>query len=164
MAIPRGGEGLIRRVAAEAKMPVIKHFTGNCHVYVDAAADLEMAERSLINSQVPTAWACATRPSRCSCMRDVAAEFLPAHRQPRSPSKAVEIRGDERTCELVPERQAGDRRRLRHRVSRPDHFAARSSSSLDEAIEHINRYGSQHTDAIVTADARRGARVRRTRR
>jgi len=74
VAIPRGGEGLIRRVVAEAKMPVIKHYTGNCHVYVDRHADLEMAERITINA----AWACAMRPSRWSCMPTSPERFCPA--------------------------------------------------------------------------------------
>ena len=76
VAIPRGGEGLIRRVAEEAKMPVIKHFTGNCHVYVDAAADLEMAEKSSSTASA-SGWACATRPSRSWCTPTWRASFCP---------------------------------------------------------------------------------------
>ena len=76
LAIPRGGEGLIRRVAAEAKMPVIKHFTGNCHVYVDRAADLEMAEAITVNAKCQRMGVCNAAESLV-VHRDVAAEFLP---------------------------------------------------------------------------------------
>ena len=76
VAIPRGGESLIRRVAAEAKMPVIKHFTGNCHVYVDRAADLEMAERITINAKCQRMGVCNAAESLL-VHADVAAEFLP---------------------------------------------------------------------------------------
>ena len=77
VAIPRGGEGLIRRVAAEAKMPVIKHFDGNCHVYVDASADLDMAREILINSKCQRMGVCNAAESLL-VHSDVAAEFLPA--------------------------------------------------------------------------------------
>ena len=77
LAIPRGGEGLIRRVAAEAKMPVIKHFTGNCHVYVDAAADLDMAQEIVLNSKCQRMGVCNAAESLV-VHADVAGEFLPA--------------------------------------------------------------------------------------
>ena len=96
-------------------------------------------------------------------MRDVAAEFLPrAAAQLRR--RGVEIRGDERTLELVPDATAGDRRRITPpNISAPI-ISVHVVGSLDEAIEHINRYGSQHTDAIVTARSGRGPPVRRRRR
>ena len=77
LAIPRGGEGLIRRVAAEAKMPVIKHFDGNCHVYVDAAADLDMARAIVLNSKCQRMGVCNAAESLV-VHADVAGEFLPA--------------------------------------------------------------------------------------
>ena len=80
VAIPRGGEGLIRRVAAEAKMPVIKHFTGNCHVYVDASADLDMAEQILINSKCQRMGVCNAAESLL-VHSQVASKFLPRGRQ-----------------------------------------------------------------------------------
>src|SRR6476659_855685 len=101
LAIPRGGEGLIRRVAAEAKMPVIKHFTGNCHVYVDAAADLDMAREVLLNSKCQRMGVCNAAESLV-VHADVAGEFLPIIARELD-SHNVEIRGDERTCELVPD-------------------------------------------------------------
>ena len=93
VAIPRGGEGLIRRVSAEAKMPVIKHYAGNCHVYVDRAADPEMAERIVRQREVPAAWACATRPSRC-WSTPTSAERSCRGSARRWPTQGVEIRGD----------------------------------------------------------------------
>jgi glutamate-5-semialdehyde dehydrogenase len=147
VAIPRGGEGLIRRVAAEAKMPVIKHFTGNCHVYVDADADLEMAERLTINSKCQRLGVCNAAESLL-VHADIAAEFLPRIGMELL-ARGVEIRGDERVRELVPEAAE---------ATEEDYAAeylaaiisAKVVGSLAEAIEHINRYGSHHTDAIVT--------------
>ena len=149
LAIPRGGEGLIRRVADEARMPVLKHFMGNCHVYVDAAADLAMAERIIVNAK-------CQRPGVCNAAegllvhRDVAEAFLPnASRALRE--RGVELRGCPVTVRLVPgTKQATD-----------DDYATefldlilsvRVVNDIDEAIAHITRYGSQHTEAIVTND------------
>jgi glutamate-5-semialdehyde dehydrogenase len=149
LAIPRGGEGLIRRVAAEAKMPVIKHFTGNCHVYVDASADLEMAEQILVNSKCQRMGVCNAAESLL-VHADVAGEFLPAAARALARHK-IEIRGDQRTCELIPTAKP---------VTEADYGAeflgpvisVRVVGSLDDAIIHINQYGSRHTDAIVTSD------------
>jgi glutamate-5-semialdehyde dehydrogenase len=149
VAIPRGGEGLIRRVVAEAKMPVIKHFAGNCHVFVDSAADLDMAERITIDSKCQRLGVCNAAESLL-VHADVAHEFLPRIGAALA-ARGVEIRGDERTRELAPgavEATAED--------YAAEYLAAVISvkvvSSLDEAIRHINHYGSQHTDAIVTRD------------
>jgi glutamate-5-semialdehyde dehydrogenase len=149
LVIPRGGEGLIRRVAAEATMPVLKHYNGNCHVYVDRAADLDMAERVLINAK-------CQRPGTCNAAesllvhRDVAARFLPraaaALRQ-----RCVELRGCEATRRLVPDAIP---------ATEADYAAeyltlilsVKVVDSLEEAIDHIARYGSQHTEAIITND------------
>jgi glutamate-5-semialdehyde dehydrogenase len=147
LTIPRGGEGLIRHVAAEAKMPVIKHFTGNCHVYIDAEADLVMAHEILINSKCQRMGVCNAAESML-VHADVAGEFLPAIGRALA-KHGVEIRGDERTCELVPAAKP---------ATEDDYFteylgpiiSSRVVGSLDEAIEHIHRYGSKHTDAIVT--------------
>jgi glutamate-5-semialdehyde dehydrogenase len=149
VAIPRGGEGLIRRVAEEARMPVIKHFTGNCHVYVDAAADLEMALRLTINSKCQRYGVCNAAESLL-VHADVASEFLPQIGRELQ-GRGVEIRGDERVRELVPGAVP---------ASEEDYAAeyldaiisAKVVGSLDEAIEHINGYGSHHTDAIVTGN------------
>jgi glutamate-5-semialdehyde dehydrogenase len=149
LAIPRGGEGLIRRVAAEAQMPVIKHFTGNCHVYVDASADLDMAEQILVNSKCQRMGVCNAAESLV-VHADVAGEFLPAAGRALA-RHGVEIRGDERTCELVPEAKPASDEDYATEFLGPI-ISARVVGSLDEAIDHINRYGSGHTDAIVTGD------------
>ncbi|MEX0610570.1 MAG: glutamate-5-semialdehyde dehydrogenase [Pirellulales bacterium] len=150
LAIPRGGEGLIRRVAAEAKMPVMKHFTGNCHVYVDAAADIDMAREIVMNSKCQRMGVCNAAESLV-VHADVAGEFLPTIGRMLG-EQGVEIRGDERTCELVPEAKPASDVDYAAEYLGPI-ISSRVVGSLDEAIEHINRYGSQHTDAIVTSDA-----------
>jgi glutamate-5-semialdehyde dehydrogenase len=149
LAIPRGGEGLIRRVAAEAKMPVIKHFNGNCHVYVDAAADLKMASAIVLNSKCQRMGVCNAAESLV-VHADVAGEFLPSIGRELA-ARGVEIRGDEQTCELVPAAKPASDADYAAEFLGPI-ISSRVVGSLDEAIEHINRYGSQHTDAIVTTD------------
>jgi glutamate-5-semialdehyde dehydrogenase len=150
LAIPRGGEGLIRRVAAEARMPVIKHFTGNCHVYVDAAANLDMAREIVLNSKCQRMGVCNAAESLV-VHADVAGEFLPSIGRELA-ARGVEIRGDEQTCELVSEAKPASDADYASEFLGPV-ISSRVVGSLDEAIEHINRYGSQHTDAIVTADS-----------
>jgi glutamate-5-semialdehyde dehydrogenase len=149
VAIPRGGEGLIRRVVAEAQMPVIKHFNGNCHVYVDAMADLEMAEQILINSKCQRMGVCNAAESLL-VHADVAGEFLPAAGKALA-RHGVEIRGDEQTCELIPVAKLATDEDYAAEFLGPV-ISARVVGSVEEAINHINRYGSGHTDAIVTND------------
>jgi glutamate-5-semialdehyde dehydrogenase len=149
VAIPRGGEGLIRRVVAEAKMPVIKHFNGNCHVYVDASADLHMAEQILINSKCQRMGVCNAAESML-IHADVAGEFLPAAAKALA-KYSVEIRGDERTCELVPVAKPVTDEDYATEFLGPI-ISSRVVGSVEEAIQHINRYGSGHTEAIVTND------------
>jgi glutamate-5-semialdehyde dehydrogenase len=149
LVIPRGGEGLIRRVAEEARMPVLKHYQGNCHVYVDWGADLVMAERILLNAK-------CQRPGVCNAAesllvhRDLAAAFLPLAAEALR-QRGVELRGCPETRRLVPcvkpateEDYAAEYLDLILSVKVVD--------DLEEAIAHINRYGSGHTDAIVTND------------
>ncbi len=149
LAIPRGGEGLIRRVAGEAEMPVLKHYTGNCHVYVDASADEEMAVRVVVNSK-------AQRPGVCNAAetllvhRAIAPTFLP--RVAEGLARAgVELRGDEAGRAVVPTMTP----------ARPEDWdteyldlilAVGVVDSLDAAIAHIGRHGSGHTEAILTRD------------
>ena len=149
LAIPRGGEGLIRRVAAEAKMPVIKHFTGNCHVYVDRLADLDMAERITINAKCQRMGVCNAAESLL-VHADVAQEFLPRIGEALT-AKGVEIRGDERTCHLLAAARPASEADYATEFLGPI-ISAKVVGSLDEAIEHINHYGSHHTDAIITTD------------
>ena len=149
LAIPRGGEGLIRRVAAEATMPVLKHYTGNCHVYVDADVDEAMAERVVLNAKVQ-------RPGVCNAAetllvhRDSAPTFLP--RVAAALGQAgVELRGDEASRSLVPAMTPAtpadwDTEYL------DKILAVAVVDSLDEAIAHITRHSSGHTEAILTRD------------
>ena len=149
VAIPRGGEGLIRRVAAEAQMPVIKHFSGNCHVYVDRAADLDMARRIVINSKCQRMGVCNAAESLL-VHEDIASELLPILSKAFA-DEQVEVRGDNPTCQMMTGALP---------ATDDDYFteylgpkiSAKVVSSLDHAIEHINHYGSRHTDAIVTQD------------
>ncbi len=149
LAIPRGGEGLIRRVAEEAQMPVMKHFHGNCHVYVDANADLTMAEEIVVNSKCQRMGVCNAAESLI-VHADVAEKFLPAIAAALQ-AQDVELRGDQRTCAQVPTAVPAS----------PQDFSAEYLGpilsicvvdSLDEAVQHINQHGSGHTDAIVTDD------------
>jgi glutamate-5-semialdehyde dehydrogenase len=149
VAIPRGGKGLIHRVSAEAQMPVIKHFDGNCHVYVDAAADLAMARSIVVNSKCQRMGVCNAAESLL-VHADVAGEFLPALAGDLQ-QHSIELRGDERTCELVESAKTAVEEDYRAEYLGPI-LSVKIVGSLDEAIEHINRYGSSHTDAIVTND------------
>ena len=149
VAIPRGGEGLIRRVASEAKMPVIKHFAGNCHVYVDRLANLETAEKIVVNSKCQRMGVC----NACESLvvhADVAAKFLPQIHRVLS-ENGVELRGDNRTCEIADGATAATEEDFSTEYLAPI-ISVKVAESLDEAIQHINRYGSRHTDAIVTED------------
>ena len=147
VAIPRGGEGLIRRVTAEAQMPVIKHFAGNCHVYVDAAADLNMAQAIVVNSKCQRMGVCNAAESLL-VHADVAGDFLPSVAGALQ-AQNVELCGDERVCELVEAAQPASEEDYAAEFLGPV-LSVRVVGSVREAIEHINRYGSGHTDAIVT--------------
>ena len=150
LAIPRGGESLIRRVAEEATMPVLKHYMGNCHVYVDRAADLAMAERIIVNAK-------CQRPGVCNAAEsllvnaEVAATFIPVAAAALL-AKGVELRGCPATRALVP--QAKPATDADYAAEFLDLIlSVKVVKNLDEAIEHITRFGSQHTETIVTEDA-----------
>ena len=149
LVIPRGGEDLIRFVAANSSVPVVKHYKGVCHVYVDGAADLEMAERIALNAKVQ-------RPSVCNAMetllvhRAAAPRFLPGAVEKLRES-GVEVRGCDRTRALAPgvaPAQESDWSEEYLDLV----LSVRVVEDMDEAIEHIRRYGSDHTETIVTAD------------
>ena len=149
LTIPRGGESLIRRVVAEARMPVLKHYLGNCHVYVDASADLAMAERIIVNSK-------CQRPGVCNAAENllvheaVAKSFLPAAGRALA-DLGVELRGCEQTLRLIPSaKPATDEDYAAEFLDLI--LAVKVVRDLDAAIAHINQYGSKHTDAIVTND------------
>lgn len=149
LAIPRGGEGLIRRVAKEATMPVIKHFSGNCHVYVDRSAQPDAALQITINSKCQRYGVCNAAESLL-VHKDIAAEFLPQIGKALV-EEGVEIRGDDVTCELIAESKTASEQDYYEEYLAPV-ISVKVVSSLAESIEHINRYGSGHTDAIVTQD------------
>jgi len=149
VVIPRGGAGLIRYVVDNAEVPVIETGTGNVHIYVDAAADLEMAERIVLNAKV-------SRPSVCNAAetllvhRAVAAEFVPRivaalHR------RGVRVHGDAEFAAADPAVLAATDTDWQTEYLDLD-LAARVVADVDEAIEHIRRWSSGHTEAIVTGD------------
>ena len=147
LAIPRGGEGLIRRVAAAATMPVIKHFSGNCHVYIDAAADLELAESITINAKCQRMGVCNAAESLL-VHADVADTFLP-RMAARLGEQGIELRGDERACQLVSNISRASEDDFGTEFLGPIMSVA-VVANVAEAIRHINRFGSGHTDAIVS--------------
>lgn len=149
LIIPRGGEKLIRTVAEAATIPVIKHYTGNCHVYVHAAADLDMAGRIVLNAK-------CQRPGVCNAAETllvdeaVADEFLPGIAA-KLAAAGVELRGCQKSRTLVPQIKSADERDWQ--IEYLDLIlAVKVVGGLDEAIDHVNTYGSRHTDAIVTGD------------
>jgi len=149
IAIPRGGEALIRRVCSEARMPVLKHFTGNCHVYVDKAADLAMAEAITINAKCQRMGVCNAAESLL-VHQDVAGAFLPRVAAALT-ARGIEIVGDEAVRRLVPAAAAATEADWATEYLGPK-ISVAVVDSLDAAIDHVNLHGSRHTDAIVTAD------------
>lgn len=149
LAIPRGGESLIRRVAAEARMPVIKHFTGNCHVFVDASADLDMAEQLAVNAKCQRMGVCNAAESLV-VHEAVAHEFVPRIGQALS-ARQIEIRADVAGRRLLPQAKPATDEDFAAEYLGPI-ISLKIVGSLDEAIEHINRYSSKHTEAIVTRE------------
>ena len=155
LIIPRGGEGLIRFVVENSKIPVLKHYKGVCHVYVDDSADLVMAEEICFNAKVQ-------RPGVCNAMetmlvhKSVAQEFLPAMEK-RFVKAGVEIRGCPETCRILPKAiNAAEE-------DWPAEYldliiAVKVVEDMDQAIAHMARYGSSHTEAIVTSDYKRARR------
>jgi glutamate-5-semialdehyde dehydrogenase len=145
--VPRGGKGLIERISNDARIPVIKHLDGNCHVYVDDEADLEKAVRILENAKTQRLGTCNTAESLLVA-RSIAKTALPKLAEMLL-SKGVEIRGCDETRAIVPQAKA---------ATEEDYYteyldsiiSCKVVSGLDEAIEHINKYSSQHTEAIVT--------------
>ena len=159
LCIPRGGEGLIRAVVECSKVPVIKHYKGVCHVYVDADADLKMAEEIVLNAK-------CQRPAVCNAMetllvdKAIARKFLPVIDR-RLAEKKVQLRADDgtravlqpATCELQP---ATDQDWF---TEYNDYILnVRVVEGVQQAIDHINHYGSAHSDSIVTTNQTRAKR------
>lgn len=149
LVVPRGGEGLIRRVTAAAKMPVLKHYAGNCHVYLDRSADPEMAERIVVNAKCQRMGVCNAAESLV--VHQAAAETLLPRVAHALLERGIEIRGDQRTRQLVPEAKEATEQDYREEYLGPV-ISVKVVDSLEEAIDHINHYGSHHTEAIVTKD------------
>jgi len=153
--IPRGGEGLIRFVTDHSRIPVLKHYKGVCHIYVDRSASLDMAKEICYNAKVQ-------RPGVCNAMetmlvhRDVATGFLPEMvKQFRD--AGVELRGCPESVGLIPDMRPADE------SDWPAEFldlilAVKIVSHMDEALDHIEKYGSNHTEAIITNDYNRSQR------
>ncbi len=147
--VPRGGKSLIERIAREAKVPVIKHLDGVCHVFIDASAELDMALRIADNAKTQ-------RYSTCNTMETllvhagIAARALPPLCEVYA-SKGVELRGCERSRAIVPAMQPATEADWYAEYLAPI-LAIRVVDSLDDAIAHVAKYGSRHTDAIVTQD------------
>ena len=152
LVIPRGGEGLIRAVVKESTIPVLKHYTGNCHVYIDRHVDgMEQQVRAIcVNAKTgyPGGAVC-NAAEKLLFHRDIAERLLPVVCADLA-ARGVEIRGDEATRRLYPQAKPADEQ---------DWFteylaliiAVKVVDSLEAAIEHINHYGSHHTDAIITS-------------
>ncbi|MFC5740712.1 glutamate-5-semialdehyde dehydrogenase [Dyella tabacisoli] len=162
LAIPRGGEGLIRFVAEHARVPVIKHYKGVCHLYVDRAADIALALNLLVDGK-------ASRPGVCNALetllvhRDIATDFLPRAAAALG-RRQVELRGCERTRMLLPTLKPADE--ADYAAEYLDLIlAVRIVDDLESALAHIRRYGSDHTEVIATEDedtARRFVRAIRS--
>ncbi|MBW1726731.1 MAG: glutamate-5-semialdehyde dehydrogenase [Deltaproteobacteria bacterium] len=155
LIIPRGGEGLIRFVVENSTIPVLKHYKGVCHVYVDDGADLEMARDICYNAKVQ-------RPGVCNSMetmlvhRSISQEFL-LQMADRFIKAGVEIRGCPETCRILPDARKAEP------ADWPEEYldlvlAVKIVEDMDQAISHITRYGSSHTEAIVTRDYKRARR------
>jgi glutamate-5-semialdehyde dehydrogenase len=148
--VPRGGHALIEAVVEHARMPVIKHYHGVCHVFVDKSADLAMAERIAVNAK-------CQRPGVCNAMetllvhRNVAEKFLPMVAKAMR-DKGVELRGDQRTREVL----GADIKPASEEDWTTEYLdlilSIRVVDSLEQAIDHIENYGSHHSDSIVTSD------------
>jgi glutamate-5-semialdehyde dehydrogenase len=155
LIIPRGGEGLIRFVVENSKIPVLKHYKGVCHVYVDADADLDMAQDIAFNAKVQ-------RPGVCNAMETLlvhqaaAESFLPAMAK-RFAGAGVELRGCSKTCRILP-----DIKTAQESDWSTEYLdlvlAVKVVEDMDEAISHVATYSSNHTEAIVTRDYRRAKR------
>jgi glutamate-5-semialdehyde dehydrogenase len=151
LVIPRGGEGLIRFVSENSRIPVIKHYKGVCHVYVHEAADQEMACRIAENAK-------ASRPGVCNAAETIlvdaaiAAEFLPKLAKVLAKS-GVEMRGDERARSLSGDAMSAASEEDWHAEYLDKIVTVGVVEGFDAAVEHIRTYGSNHTEAIVTTDS-----------
>ena len=156
--VPRGGKGLIERVASEATIPVLKHLDGICHVYIDDKADTEKAIDIAVNAKTQRYGVCNAMETLLVAAA-VAPRVLPTLAE-RYHAAGVELRGCDKTCVLLKGVKPATEEDWRAEYLAPI-LSIRIVENLDEAIEHINKYGSQHTDAIVTEDVTHARRFLR---
>ena len=151
--IPRGGAGLIRNVVENSTVPVIETGTGNCHVYVDKDADLDMAVRIVVNAKTQRIGVC----NACESLvvhRDIEAAFLPRLAEALSPSR-VELRGDQAVREILPDCTPASEED--YGTEYLDYILSlKTVDSVEEAIAHINKYNTKHSDCIVTQNKETG--------
>ncbi|MBM4207854.1 MAG: glutamate-5-semialdehyde dehydrogenase [Gammaproteobacteria bacterium] len=156
--VPRGGKSLIERISKEATIPVIKHLDGICHVYIDDDADLDKAVTIAMNAKTQRYGVCNAMETLLVA-ESVAAEVLPLLAD-KYGEKGVELRGCPKTCSLIPSSIRATEEDWRTEYLAPV-LAIKIINGLDEAIEHINQYGSLHTDAIVTENYSKARRFLR---
>ncbi|MFP8965695.1 glutamate-5-semialdehyde dehydrogenase [Pokkaliibacter sp. CJK22405] len=156
--VPRGGKGLIERISRDARVPVIKHLDGICHVYIDDDADLDKAERIAVNAKTHRYGTCNTMETLLVA-QSVAASILPRLQQAYAPFE-VELRGCEKTCELLTGITLATEADWSTEYLAPI-LSIKIVSGLDEAIEHINTFSSQHTDSIISENYTKARRFLR---
>jgi glutamate-5-semialdehyde dehydrogenase len=156
--VPRGGKSLIERISRDARVPVIKHLDGICHVYIDDGADAVKAYNIAMNAKTHRYGVCNAMETLLVA-QSMAANILPQLREGYE-ELGVELRGCERSCAVLPGINAATEEDWNTEYLAPI-LAIRVVDGLDAAIAHINRYGSQHTDSIVTEDYTRGRRFLR---
>jgi glutamate-5-semialdehyde dehydrogenase len=156
--VPRGGKSLVQRVTDESRIPMIKHLDGVCHVYIDDRADVEKAIRIADNAKTQRYGTCNTMETLL-VHSGVAPQVLPRLARIYL-DKGVELRGDEAARAIVPEMKAATEQDWYTEWLAPI-LGVRVVKDLDQAMDHIARYGSQHTDAIVTEDEARAQRFLR---
>ena len=156
--VPRGGKGLIERIMAESRIPVIKHLDGICHVYIDDHCDLEKAQRIAINAKTQRYGVCNAMETLLVARR-IAPIVLPEVAR-QLIEKGVELRGCERTCEIVTEAIPASAEDWDTEYLAPI-LSIRVVGDIDEAMDHIQQHGSGHTEAIVTEDYSRARRFLR---
>ena len=156
--VPRGGKGLIERITREARVPVIKHLHGICHTYIDGLADLDKAVRVAVNAKTQRYGTCNTMETLL-VSREIAAQVLPVLAE-NYRAAGVELRGCEATCAILPDAVPATETDWDTEYLAPI-LAIRVVGDLDAAIDHIARYGSGHTDAIITESLPRAQRFLR---
>lgn len=146
--IPRGSAGLIRAAVENSTIPIIETGTGNCHIYIDESADLEMAAAITVNAKTQRIGVC----NACESLvihKKIAEQFLPVLKEKLEQVHEVEIRGDQRVCELLPDAVAATK--ADYGTEYLDYIlSAVTVDNIEEAIAHINRYSTHHSEAIIT--------------